>query len=136
MDVRRLRLGAAADWLVALGFLLATVLVAALLVREMRTVRTVPPATVAPPGPPAGLPDHAVSVPALLLLDGKQLRVGDTLEQVRFQIGDAAEAAAVERGRLGDRVTHTYNHAGTKFVLVFEPFERNGPLTVAAIYLR
>ena len=35
---------------------------------------------------------------------------------------------------LGERLTRFYEHAGTRFVLVFEPFERKGEPKVAAIY--
>jgi hypothetical protein len=79
-----------------------------------------------------------MSVPSLLLLDGRQIRVGDTLDQVTAQLGPSSQAGAdaVERAPLGDRLTRSYEHAGTKFTLVFEPFERNGPLRIASIYLR
>lgn len=137
----RIRLGAAAEWFVALAFLAATVTVAILIVREVRTVR-LPADSGLPPapqtGPPPGLPDHAVSVPSLLLLDGKQIRVGDTIELVNALIPAAShpEPDRIEQGALGERITRTYQYAGTGFVVVFEPFERSGPPRVAAIYLR
>ncbi len=142
MDNRGVRLGGAGEWLVALAFLVATVVVAALIVREMRTVRTTAPsaAPIAAPqaAPPAGLPEHAISVPSLLLLDGRQVRVGDTLDHVTSQLGSSCQVAAdvVEEGVLGNRITRSCDHAGTKFVLVFAPYERNGPPHVTAIYLR
>lgn len=141
MDVRHSRLGGAAEWLVAIAFLIATVTVAALIVREMREVRTASssaPATPSQAAPPAGLPDRAIKVPSLLLPDGRQVRQGDTLEQVASQLGSSFQAAAdvVEEGPLGNRITRFCEHAGTRFVLVFEPYERNGPPRVTAIYLR
>jgi len=139
MDSRHSRLGGAAQWLAALAFLVATVVVVVLIVREMRAVRT-PPAASEPPAPstPAPPADHAMSVPSLLLLDGRQIRVGDSLEQVTAQLGASSQVGtdARERAVLGDRLTRSYEHGGTKFTLVFEPFERNGPLRVATIYLR
>ena len=140
MDHGPSRLGAAAAWVVALAFLLATVLVAALIVGEMRAVRApAPPA--ATPAAPAPQPEEApprVSVPSLLFLDGKQIKAGDSLEQVTAVLGTAAQMGAdtVTRSPLGSRITRTYEHAGTRFVLVFEPFERGGPPRVTAIYLR
>jgi len=139
MDSRHSRLGGTAEWLAALAFLAATVVVAVLIVREMRAVRTPAPASEAPaPSAPAAPADHAMSVPSLLLLDGRQVRVGDTLEQVTAHLGASSRAGAdvIERAGLGDRLTRAYEHGGTKFTLVFEPFERNGPLRVTAIYLR
>ena len=141
MDRAPQRLGAAAEWLVAAVFLLATVLVGVLIVGEMRAVRAPAPSTEPAPPPsarPADLLTSGISVPSLLLLDGKQVRIGETLEQVTAQLGAASRTGAdvVEPARLGDRITRSYEHAGTKFVLVFEPFERNGPPRVSAIYLR
>ena len=43
---------------------------------------------------------------------------------------------SLERGPNGERVTRFYERAGTRFVLVFEPFERNAEARVAAIYLQ
>jgi hypothetical protein len=141
MDHGPHRVGAAVEWVVALAFLLATILVAVLIIREMRAVRTPPPApppATAPSGPPADLSTHSISVPSLLLLDGGQVRVGDTLEQVTAALGPASQVGTdtIGRARLGDRITRSFDHAGTRFVLVFEPFERNGPPRVTAIYLR
>jgi hypothetical protein len=141
MAFTRVRFGAAADWFVALAFLLATILVAALIVREMGTFHpAAPPAAVpAPPsGPTAGSRAQGISVPALLLLDGKQIRLGDTLESVTAQVGSPAQVGAdtIEPVKLGNRVTRAYDHAGTRFVVVFEPFERKGEPRVTGIYLK
>jgi hypothetical protein len=141
MDHGSHRLGAAVEWIVALAFLVATILVAALIIREMRAVRTPAPATapaMPPSRPPADLSSHSISVPSLLLLDGTQIRVGDTLEQVTSALGAASQVGQdiIEPARLGNRITRSCEHAGTRFVLVFEPFERNGPPRVTAIYLR
>ena len=59
-------------------------------------------------------------------------------DQVVSMLGVAAAAGEelVEEGPIGRRVTRQFDHAGTRFVLVFEPFEANGPLRVAGIYIR
>jgi hypothetical protein len=142
MEATRARFGFAAEWLVAAGFLLATVLVGSLIVRELRTPRA--SATPAPDADstsavvPAAVPSGAISVPVLLLLDGKEIRVGDSVEQVAKALGSAAEVgkAVVERGPIGERLTRFYEHQGSKFVLVFEPFEAKGRPRVAGIYLQ
>ena len=135
----RVRLGSALEWLIAAAFLLATVAVATLIVRELRTApRAAGPVT----GPaavslPAGIPSRAISVPVLLLLDGKDVRVGQSVDHVSRVLGRSAEVGRqlADRGALGERLTRFYEHNRTRFVLVFEPFERNGELRVAGIYL-
>lgn len=135
----RARLGSALEWLIAASFLLATVAVATLIVRELRTA---PTAAAAPEAPvtslPVGIPTRAISVPVLLLLDGKEVRVGQSVDQVARVLGRSAEVGRqlADRGALGERLTRFYEHNGTRFVLVFEPFERNGNLRVAGIYLQ
>jgi hypothetical protein len=122
----RARLGSALEWFVAALFLIATIAVALLIARELRV--STPVAQAAPETDtvlPVAVPARAISVPVLLLLDGKEVRVG--AEVGRQQ---------VDRGALGDRLTRFYEYRGTRFVLVFEPFERNGTMRVAGIYLQ
>ncbi|HEX7084738.1 MAG TPA: hypothetical protein VF198_00125 [Vicinamibacterales bacterium] len=135
----RARLGSVLEWVVAAAFLAASILVATLIVRELRTA---PRAAAVPEAPvsalPAGVPTKAISVPVLLLLDGKEVRVGDGVDQVARTLGRSAEVGRqlADRGALGERLTRFYEYNGTRFVLVFEPFERNGELRVAGIYLQ
>ncbi len=145
MDASRLRLGSAFEWTLAVAFLCATLGVGALIVRELAVVRTpaskpapAPPIEEAAPSLPAVLPAGAMSVPVLLLLDGKEIRVGDSLDKVNALVGPGAQRSSqtVQSGPLGERFVHEYEHAGTRFLLVFEPFERGGPPRVATIYLR
>lgn len=86
---------------------------------------------------PASIPARAVSVPVLPFLDGKDVRIGETASVVAARLGRAAESGRqeVDRGSLGERLTRFYEYAGSRFILVFEPFERNGEPRVAAIYL-
>jgi hypothetical protein len=137
----RVRLAPALEWLIAAVFLMATLGVASLIVRELRTAPaavTTAAAVAMPAALPAAVPARAISVPVLLLLDGRQVKVGDTVEEVAGVLGRAAEVGTqvVDRGALGERLTRYYEHQGTKFLLVFEPFERRGALRVAAIYLQ
>ena len=75
--------------------------------------------------------------PVLPFLDGKEIRIGETVSAVAARLGRAAESGRqeVDRGSLGERLTRFYEYAGSRFILVFEPFERNGEVRVAAIYL-
>jgi hypothetical protein len=86
---------------------------------------------------PTAVPPRAVSVPVLPFADGKEIRVGETFSAVAARLGRAAESGRqeIDRGALGERLTRFYEYAGTSFIVVFEPFERNGEQRVAAIYL-
>jgi hypothetical protein len=135
------RFGPVVEWLVAAAFLLATLAVGSLIVRELRA-----PASARAPQPssrplvtttPAAIPARAVSVPVLPFLDGKEVRVGETAAAVAARLGRAAESGRqeVDRGALGERLTRFYEYGGSRFIIVFEPFERNGEPRVIAIYL-
>jgi hypothetical protein len=143
MEATRARFGSAIEWLLAAAFIIAALVVGSIVVRELRIVSAAMPVIAREPQPaaaaiPAGVPARAVSVPVLLLPDKKEVRVGDTVAQVAARLGRAAEVGSqvVERSRFGERLTRFYEHAGTRFVLVFEPFEAGGQPKVAAIYLQ
>ena len=135
------RLGPVVEWLIAAAFLCATVAVGSLIVRELRTSspapRPVPASRPIVTSVPAAVPARAVSVPVLPFLDGKEIRVGETAAVVAARLGRAAESGRqeVDRGSLGERLTRFYEYGGSRFIVVFEPFERNGEPRVAAIYL-
>ena len=145
MDALRMRtafrFGPVVEWLIAAAFLFATVAVGSLIVQELRV-----PASARAPQPatrplvtttPAAIPARAVSVPVLPFLDGKEIRVGETASAVATRLGRAAESGRqeVDRGALGERLTRFYEYGGSRFIIVFEPFERNGEPRVIAIYL-
>jgi hypothetical protein len=131
------------EWVLAAACLVGLLAVGSLAMREFRSVSAVLP-VIAREAPartvstPAGVPSRAVSVPVLLLADGKEVRVGETLSQIAQRLGREAEAGlqSIERAVYGERLTRFYEHAGVQFVLVFEPFERNGEPRIAAIYLQ
>lgn len=130
------------EWLVAAAFLAATVAVGSLIVGELRPALPARAATTPAARPlvasiPAAVPARAVSVPVLPFIDGKEIRVGETVAAVAARLGRSAESGRqeVDRGTLGERLTRFYEYAGSRFILVFEPFERNGEARVAAIYL-
>jgi hypothetical protein len=135
----RFRLAPVFEWVVAALFLFATVAVGSMILRELRPVpaRNAPAARPLVASIPPAVPARAVSVPVLPFLDGKEVRVGETFSAVAARLGRAAESGRqeVDRGSLGERLTRFYEYAGSRFILVFEPFERNGEARVAAIYL-
>ena len=139
----RFRLGPILEWFVAALFLFATFAVGSLIFKELRpsaspAVRAAVPAArpIVASIPPA-VPARAVSVPVLPFIDGKELRVGETVGTVAAKLGRAAESGRqeVDRGSFGERLTRFYEYAGSSFILVFEPLERNGEVRVSAIFL-
>jgi hypothetical protein len=137
MDATRTRLSFAGDWLMAAAFLIGTVLVALLIVRELRGAG----GASATPGittTAAAIPADAVSVPALVLGEARELRVGDAGAAALERLGQTGTllSKTSERGPLGEREVRSYQLAGTRFILVLEPFERGGEQRVAGIYLQ
>jgi hypothetical protein len=135
-----LRLAPVVEWVIAAAFLSATLAVGSMIVRELRAVtpvRTAPAARPIAASIPAAVPARAVSVPVLPFIDGKEIRVGETVSAVAAKLGRAAESGRqeIDRGSLGERLTRFYEYAGSRFIVVFEPFERNGEARIAAIYL-
>jgi len=63
------------------------------------------------------------------------LRTGVPAHGIRLTVREIV-VGRIGRGPLGAREIRSYQLAGTKFILVFEPFERRGEPRVAAIYLQ
>jgi len=136
----RIRLAPVFEWIVAAAFLTATVLVGSLILHQLTPApptRLTPAARPIVVSVPSAVPAGAVSVPVLPFLDGKEVRVGETVTTVAARLGRAAESGRqeVDRGSLGERLTRFYEYGGSRFILVFEPFEHNGEARIAAIYL-
>ena len=111
-----------------------------MLVRDLRTVSAVTPVIAhedAVADPPAAVPTRSVSVPVLLLSDGSQLHVGDTVAEVTNRLGRDAEAAprAIDRTSSGDRETRFYAQGGQRFAVVLQALAGDGQVRVSAIYL-
>ena len=142
MEATRARFGSAIEWVLAAAFIIAAVVIGSIVVRELRSVSASMPVIAreaqVPVAMPAGVPPRAVSVPVLLLAGKMEVRVGDTVSAIAARLGRDAEVGSqtVERSRFGERLTRSYERSGTRFVLVFEPFEAGGEPKVAAIYLQ
>ena len=133
------RLRFSGEWLAAAAFLVATLVVGSLVVRELR----VAPQAFSDVGEQsnttsAAVPPEAVSVPKLMLGEANEIGVGDRVDAAvaRLGAGVVLIKTAVERGPLGPREVRSYELSGTRFILVLEPFERGGEPMVAAIYLQ
>ncbi len=136
MDATREHVSAPAEWLTAALFLLATIFVGLLVVRELRVLpRSVPPAEQAAPS--VQIPAAAVSVPSLTLGSAREIRVGDAVSDAlaRLEGNASLEQQSTGRGPFGSREVRAYSLAGTRIYFVFEPFEMRGAPRVAGIYL-
>lgn len=143
MDAVRARVGSAVEWVVAAVFLLATLAVGSLVLRELRAAASATPAAtmsaaVTAAALPAHIPEKAVSVPLLILAPEKEIRVGDTAAHVAAVLGREAETGVQQSdvGPLGERTTRFYDFSGTRFALVYESPEKGGSHKVTAIYLQ
>jgi hypothetical protein len=141
MEATRFRFGAIVEWAVAAAAMVAVVVLGLFAERQARTVTAVTPVIareVPAPfiAPPAAIPPGAVSLPMLVLNDGKDIHIGQTASDVIAQIGSRAEVSepSIERVPHGQRVTRSYEHGGIRFRLVFEPFDKGAEPRVAGIY--
>lgn len=137
MEVTRTRFSSTGEWVTTTLFLAATLVVGALIVRELRVAPQAFSAA-SPDAATATVPPEAVSVPALMLDPTHEIRVGDRLADALARLDPAVGLVkqTTERGPLGAREVRTYEVGGTRFLLVAEPFERRGELRIAAIYLQ
>jgi len=141
MEATRVRFGSILEWLLAAACVAGAAALVSMAFGEMRNVRAVVP-VIAGEAPvhdvPAGVPPRSVSVPMLLLGNGRAVRLGDRASEVAARLGDASQviSESLDRSEVRERVTRFYNYLGTQFVLVFEDIESNADLKVAAIYLR
>jgi len=137
VDPPRPRFSFSSEWLTAAVFLLGTVLVGLLIVRELRVTPAAAAREPAASSLPAVPPD-AVSVPTLMVGGAHEIKVGDRAADALRQLGAAVKLVkqTTEQGPIGTREIRSYRLATTDFIIVFEPFERKGEMRVAAIYLQ
>ena len=140
MVASRARVSSLLEWIAASAAIIAVIAVGSVLVRDLRTVSAVTPVIAhedAIADPPAAVPTRSVSVPVLLLSDGSQLHVGDTVAEVTNRLGRDAEAAprAIDRTSSGDRETRFYAQGGQRFAVVLQALAGDGQVRVSAIYL-
>src|SRR5215467_4593165 len=121
MDATRTRLSFPADhaWdyvhrAVIAAAVVFVAIVFALFVRELRVARSIAAAA-----EPASAAEEVVSVPALVLSPGREIRVGDAKQDTLANVSaQTLVKRTEERGALGVREVRAY--AG--FTVVFEPF--------------
>lgn len=141
MEATRARMGSAIEWALATTFVVVSVAIGSIALREFRTVTAVMPVIAhesTPSVAPSGVPARAVSVPVLLLADGRAVKVGDSAGDVAAQLGREAEVGTqtIERTSLGNRLTRLYELGEKRFFLVFEALQKDAEPRVAGIYLQ
>jgi hypothetical protein len=139
VEERRLRVGSVFEWIAA------AVAVALLLwVVSVPIQRVIGPSLQAAIGEaeltkstPPGVPDGAIKVPVMLFLDGREIRQGDLHSRLEQTIpGKFADGPPyVTRARFGDRHTRAYHVSGSRFYVVCERSEPNGPMKIAGIFV-
>ena len=139
MEATRVRLAPVLEWLCAAAFIAGVLIAGLAAAREFGIARAVAPvlAREAPvPDVPPVLAPRAVSLPMLLLADGKEIRIGDRASAVVEKLGRRAQVGneAVEREVATERITRLYSYAGTQFALVFEISRPGATARVVAIY--
>ncbi len=124
------------EWLGAAAILVGVVWLASGRIREWVGPR---PAVIgeAELGGPTGIPAGATEVPLLVLLDGTEIKLGDTHTRLAKILGEqhATGPSQTEFGEFGERWIRNYRHGTTRFIVVCERNEPAEPLKVTAIYL-
>jgi hypothetical protein len=142
VETTRFRFGSILEWALAAALIAAVVAGGSTLFQELRTVRAIVPVIAGEAftysEPPAGIPSRAVSVPMLLLGNGREVQLGDRVSEVTDRLGSAVKvlSESLERDAVRERLTRFYSDVGLQFVVVFEAIERNAEPRVAAIYMR
>jgi hypothetical protein len=108
-----------------------------LVIREVRVDLSAFDAAPARQVASAVVPAEAVSI-RRLMLRSHELRVGDPAGAATSWLASSAvlKAADEDRGVLGRRQIRAYQLDDARVTVVLEPFEPQGALRVAAIYLR
>jgi len=137
VEERPLRVGSLFEWLAAAAAVLVLLWVISVPVQRALGPQVEAALIDAPNSLPPGIPATAVSVPLILLLDGREIRRGDLMSHADAVLPDktAEGAPLVGTGELGERITRAYLVDGTQFYLVYERLEPGGAMKVAGVYL-
>jgi hypothetical protein len=136
VEERRFRIGSFFEWIAAAGGV--AVLVWLISVPVQRVIGPRVEASIDAPAPlPPGVPGNATNVPVVLMLDGREVRLGELHTRLVQMLPDKLVEGPIVRsnGEFGERHTRAYVVNGLKFYVVCERTEPGGPLRVAGIYL-
>ena len=137
MEERRFRVGSFFEWVAAALGVAGVLWMLSVPVQRVIGPRVEAALVDAPAALPPGVPAGAANVPVMLLLDGREIRVGELHTRLLQRLPDKLTSGPVQRtaGEHGERQTRTYVVNGTKFFVVCDRPEAGGPLRISGIYL-
>lgn len=137
MEERRLRIGSLFEWVAAALGVLILVWLVSVPVQRLIGPRVEAALVDAPNRLPPGVPAGAISVPVMVLLDGREIRYGNLQTRVHALLPEKLTDGPVHMstGEFGDRQTRAYLVDGTRFYVVCERLEPSGPMRVSGVYL-
>jgi len=122
VEKTRFRLAGLVEWAIAAGAVVGLLAAGAVVYGDFRTVRPVVrviAGAISHPAVPAGIRPGAVSVPLLVLPDGKTVNVGALASSLDvLGLGALVAPIAFERTDEGQRESRSYRYAGMDFVVV------------------
>jgi hypothetical protein len=136
VEERRFRVGSIFEWIAAAAGVAAVVWLISVPVQRVIGPRV--EASIDAPAPlPPGVPGGAMSVPVVLMLDGREIRLGALHTRLTQLLPDKLVNGPIVRSNseLGERYTRAYVVNGMKFFVVCERTEPGGPLRVSGIYV-
>ncbi|MGQ0734932.1 MAG: hypothetical protein ACT4QD_14910 [Acidobacteriota bacterium] len=137
MEERRVRIGSLFEWLAAAAAVTGLVWLGSAQMRGVLGPRLAAVIVEAPGGSPPGIPEGAVHVPVLMLLDGREIRSGELRSSLDGLLPEtAAEGPAhTSSGEFGERHTRAYNVGGTRFYVVCEAHVPGSPHRVSGVWV-
>ena len=144
MDAIRLRpqmhWTAVIEWAVAASFLIATVAVAILFLAQLRPMPSLAPRRrLSLQSTPFRPPCPHDRSPCRCCRSSMGRKSGSGKPHQPWRCASAAPQRVAARKSIAaasvERLTRFYEYSGSRFVVVFEPFERNGEARVSAIYV-
>jgi hypothetical protein len=137
VDDRRLRVGSLVEWIAAALGVVALTWVISVPLARITGPRVEASLIDSRDGLPPGVPPGATSVPVMLLMDGRTIRLGDLDTRLRQLLPDRLVDGAphTSAGEFGERHARSYRVDGTRVHIVVERTERAGPLRVTGIFV-
>ena len=137
MDERRLRIGSLFEWMAAALGVAGLVWVLSVPLQHLSGPRVDAALVDVREKLPPGVPSGATSVPVMLLLDGRSIKIGDLESKLRSLVPQSRLQGPpiVSSNEFGERSTYAYVIEGSRLYVVCERAERGGPMRVAGVYV-
>jgi hypothetical protein len=137
VEPRSLRIGSLFEWITAALCVLALIWVGSVPLQRLLGPDAEASPIATPSSLPPGVPHGAISIPVLLLLDGRAIRVGDSQAHVNTVVPDTYLHGPILKSNavFGERHTRTYIVNGTTFYVACERQESGGVMQVTGIYV-